>query len=189
MAEATQVLEKSTTSDKGKTQGKECVLGQFITEVDGWKIIEAARAWEGTPYKLVGGASVKGIGGDCSGTTNKSFVAAGFPYPYQSTANFADYAMKSHRFRKIDPDKQAMQAGDVLLWPGHMAIYAPFPEGDPRRDTCVVKQGKKMANDMYTAFNSHTEKPYGPYNIKTFRGDKYSVYRYLIVPGLESCSE
>jgi len=181
------VVEKSTTSDRSVTQGKQCVLGKFITEADGWKIVEAAKDWEGTPYSLVGANSVKQVGGDCSGTTNKSFTAAGFPYPYQSTSSFASYAAKSLRFRKIDTAKQPLQAGDVLLWPGHMAIYAPFPEGDPRRDTGVVLRGKKMANNMYTAFNSRTNTPYGPYNIQTFRGDAYIAYRYLIVPGTDSC--
>jgi hypothetical protein len=187
MADAAVVLEKSTTSDKGQTQGKECVLGVFMTEAEGWKVVEAAKEWVGTPYKLIGANSRIGFGGDCSGTTNKSFVAAGFSYPYQSTRSFADYAMKSLRFRKIDPRKQPMQAGDVLLWPGHMAIYAPFPEGDPRRDTGVVLRGKKMPNNMYTAFNDRTNVPYSPYNIQTFRGDAYTVYRYLTTPGAESC--
>lgn len=187
MAEAAITLDQSSTSERANTQGKDCVLGKFITEADGWKIIEAAKGWEGTPYSLVGANSVKQVGGDCSGTTNKSFTEAGFPYPYQSTANFAAYARTSNRFRKIDPAKQPLQAGDVLLWPGHMAIYAPFPEGDPRRDTGVVLRGKKMANNMYTAFNSRTNTPYGPYNIATFRGDAYTVYRYLILPGPENC--
>ena len=182
-------LEKSTTSDKSNTQGKECVLGKFITEEEGWKIVAAAKTWEGTPYKLVGAASVKGKGGDCSGSTNKIFVEAGFPYPYQSTTMFAAYARSTNRFRKIDPATVPLQPGDVLLWEGHMAIYAPFTEDDPRSDTGVVKDGKKMKNDMYTAFNSHANKPYGPYNIKTFRGDKPTVYRYLVVPGLEKCTQ
>ncbi|WP_338768321.1 hypothetical protein [Massilia sp. METH4] len=180
-------LEQSRTSDKSTTQGKECVLGKFITEAEGWKIVEIARSWEGTPYSLIGAASVKKVGGDCSGSTNKIFIEAGFPYPYQSTANFAAFARKTNRFRKIDKTKTPLQAGDVLLWPGHMAIYAPFPEGDPRRDTGVVKRGARMANNMYTAFNSRRNVPYGPYNIETFRGDAYEVYRYLVVPGMESC--
>ena len=183
------LLERSITSDKSNTKGKECILGRFITEEDGWKIVKAAKEWEGTPYKLVGANSTKLVGGDCSGTTNKSFIEAGFPYPYQSTANFASYVRLSFRFRKIDPVKQTLQAGDILLWPGHMAIYAPFPEGDPRRSTGVILHGKKMENNMYTAFNSHSNVPYGPYNIQTFRHDPYTVYRYLIVPGLEVCPQ
>ena len=187
MADEQILLDKSMTSDRTKTQGKECVLGKFISEADGWKIVEAARGWDGTPYRLVGDNSVKQVGGDCSGTTNKSYCAAGFPYPYQSTANFTNYVRSSLRFRKIQPSNQALQAGDILLWPGHMAIYAPFPEGDPRRDTGVVLHGKKMENNMYTAFNSHSGVPYGPYNIPTFRRDAYTVYRYLIVAGPEKC--
>lgn len=187
MTDKQNFIEKSMTSDSENTQGKECVLGKFISESDGWKIVDAAKSWEGTPYRLVGANSVKQLGGDCSGTTNKSYVAAGFPYPYQSTANFANYVKISLRFRKIQPDKTTLQAGDILLWPGHMAIYAPFPEGDSRRNTGVILHGKKMENNMYTAFNSHSGTPYGPYNIQTFRSDAFTVYRYLIVAGPERC--
>ena len=183
-----ETLEKSTTSEKSNTQGKECVLGNFISEEDGWKIVAAAKAWEGTPYEAVGAGSVNGKRGDCSGTTYKIYGEAGFPYPFQSTAAFAGYARKSNRFRIINPAKVPMQAGDILLWPKHMAIYAPFPEGDPRRNTGVVKKGKKMANNMYTAFNDHTNVPYGPYNIETFRSDEYTVYRYLVLPGEKQCA-
>jgi hypothetical protein len=180
-------IEKSTTSDIVNAKGKDCVLGKFITEAEGWKIVEAAKAWEGTPYRLVGANSVKHVGGDCSGTTNKSYAAVGFPYPYQSTANFAAYVRKSLRFRKIVPATQALQVGDILLWPGHMAIYAPFPENDFRRDTGVVFHGERMVNNMYTAFNTHSDKGYGPYNIQTFRRDPYTAYRYLVISGLEGC--
>lgn len=187
MAEATMTLETSTTSDTANQQGKDCVLGKFISEADGWKIVEATSKWEGTPYSSVGAGSVKGVGGDCSGITNKSYVEAGFPYPYNPTRTFAAYARSSNRFRLIDPAKVPLQAGDVLLWPGHMAIYAPFPEGHPQRDTGVMRRGKKQMNDMYTAFNDRTNVPYKAYNIATFRGDAYTVYRYLIVPGPEAC--
>lgn len=186
MAEAV-TLEKSATSETSNTQGKGCVLGKFISEEDGWKIVAAAKTWVGTPYKSWGGNSKKGIGGDCSGTTNKSYIEAGFSYPYQTTSNFANFARATNRFRQIDPDKVPMQAGDVLLWPGHMAIYVPFPEGHPDRNTGVIRKGKPVANDMYTAFNERRDVPYGPYNIATFRPDKYKVYRYLVVPGAAEC--
>jgi hypothetical protein len=188
MADAVAV-DKSVTSEKANVQGKECTLGQFISESDGWKIVEVAATWEGTPYSLVGGNSVKGRGGDCSGTTNKSFVEAGFPYPYQSTANFASYANASHRFREINVKKEPMQAGDLLLWPGHMAIYAPFPAGHPKYDTGVMKHGQKKFNNMYTAFNATRGVPYGPYNIETFRGDAYRVFRYLLLPNATDCKK
>jgi len=187
MADEQIVLEKSSTSDKAILQGKECVLGKFLSEADGWKIVETTATWEGTAYQSVGGRSVKGVGGDCSGITNKSYIEAGFPYPYQRTADFAAYVTASNRFRKIDPEKVPMQAGDLLLWPGHMAIYAPFPEGHPKRDTGVMHHGKKQINDVYTAFNDRTNVPYKAYNIATFRPDKYKVYRYLIVQGPETC--
>ncbi len=127
------------------------------------------------------------VGGDCSGITNKSYIEAGFPYPYHRTADFAGYVTASNRFRKIDPEKVPLQAGDLLLWPGHMAIYAPFPEGHPKRDTGVMLRGKKQMNDVYTAFNDRTNVPYKAYNIATFRPDKYKVFRYLIVQGPEEC--
>jgi hypothetical protein len=187
MAKRKILIEKSSTSDIVNAKGKDCILGRFITEAEGWKIVEAAKAWEGTPYRLVGANSVRHVGGDCSGTTNKIFAAAGFSYRYQSTANFAAYVEKSLRFRKINPASQALQAGDILLWPGHMAIYAPFPESDFRRDTGVVLRGERMVNNMYTAFNTHSNKGYGPYNIPTFRRDAYKVYRYLVIHGLEGC--
>jgi hypothetical protein len=132
---------------------------------------------------------MRGTGGDCSGTTCYIYKDAGFPYPYQSSSNFANFANKTHRFREINiGGGEKMQAGDVLLWPGHMAIYAPFPSNHPKFDSGRRdRKGQPIANDMYTAFNSKTEKPYGPYDIKTFRGDAYRVFRYFILPGESGC--
>ncbi|MEO7578245.1 MAG: hypothetical protein ABIT83_11610, partial [Massilia sp.] len=175
------ILGESITSDKTNSIGKQCDFGDFLSEAAGWKIIEATAKWKGTPYGMVGSGSVKGVIGDCSGITNKSYIDAGFPYPYQSTANFANYARLSNRFRKIDLTHIALQVGDILLWPGHMAIYAPFPEGHPDRDTNVILRGKPQMNDMYTAFNTHTGVPYSPYNIATFRSDPYTAYRHLLL--------
>lgn len=173
------LIDTSETSDKANTAGKVCIVGEFISEDEGWKIVAIAATWEGTPYSLVGGGSVKNVGGDCSGTTNKIYIEAGFPYTYQSSANFASYSQATNKFRKIDTSKEPMQAGDILLWPGHIAIYAPFPEGHPKYFTGVIKHGKKMPNNMYTAFNQRTNTPYGVYNIEAFRGDAYTVYRYF----------
>lgn len=173
------VLEKSSTSEKSNTQGKECTIGEFITEAEGWKIIEVAATWEGTEYKGIGAASERRVKGDCSGTTYKIYGEAGFPYPYQPTFAFAGYAAKSHQFREIDVKSTPMQVGDVLLWPGHMAIYAPFPEGHPKRNTGVMRRGTNVMNDMYTAFNDRRYAPYAPYNIAAFRPDPYRVFRYF----------
>lgn len=180
-------IDKSKTSESTNTLGKECVVGRFITEEEGWRIVKVAATWEGTPYSRIGANSVKSIKGDCSGTTNKIFVEAGFPYPYQSTASFETYVNASHRFREIDKTKIAMQAGDILFWPGHMAIYAPFPEGGPRRDTGLMKAGKKKLNNMFTAHNENSTRNYDAYNIETFRGDPYRVFRYLILPSAKDC--
>lgn len=180
---------ESTTSDVTITAGRDCTVGRFITEEEGWKIVDVAATWEGTPYGLVGAASRKSVIGDCSGSTNKIYIEAGFPYQYQSTALFAGYARSTNRFRKIDPAKDGLQAGDILLWPGHMAIYAPFKPGNPKYDGGLFKHGQRKYNNMYTAFNTRTHHPYAPYNIEVFRDDPYTVYRYYVLPTSEGCSQ
>lgn len=179
MTESLLAVEKSKTSEVANLQGKDCTFGRFITEADGWKIVEIAASWAGTSYEKKGALSVKGVSGDCSGTTNKIYIEAGFPYPYQMTSSFVGYVSKSNRFREIDTSQNEMQPGDILFWSGHMAIYAPFPEGDKRRDTGLVKKGKSKTNNMYTAFNENSTRPYGTFNSEVFRGDRFRVYRYL----------
>lgn len=70
-----------------------------------------------------------------------------------------------------------------------MAIYANFSDDDPAKNTGVVKRGKKMQNNMYTAFNQRTGAPYAPYNIETFRPDAYKVFRYYLMPGDSGCDK
>lgn len=181
-------LATSQTAPAGGPNGASCEAGRRINEQEGWAIVNVAATWEGTPYASSGAQSVKGVKGDCSGTTNKIYIEAGFPYPYKRTANFADYASASHQFQEIFPDRETMQAGDVLLWDGHMAIYAPFPEGHPKRNTGVMRRGKQVPNDFYTAFNERTGVPYGPYNIATFRGDRYRVFRYFLISSQGKCA-
>jgi cell wall-associated NlpC family hydrolase len=177
----------SQTSPRDITTGTTCTVGRLMSEQEGWQVVNAAEGWEGTPYRAVGANSVKRLQGDCSGTTNKIFIEAGFPYPYKRTANFIDYVENSHRFREIHQDREPLQAGDVLFWSGHMAIYAPFPEGHPKRNTGVMHRGKAVPNNFYTAFNERTGAPYAPYNIATFRGDAYRVFRYFLLPGEDKC--
>ena len=181
------VIDRSSTSPAQEHQGKECTAGRFLTAEEGKKILEIAETWVGTPYSAIGARSEKGIKGDCSGTTNKIYTEAGHPYPYQRTADFIAFAETTNRFREIDLSRNTLQAGDVLWWPGHMAIYAPFPDNHPRSDTRVSKGGKRKLNNMYTAFNERTGVPYGPYNIETFRPDKYRAFRYFLRPGDAKC--
>jgi len=177
----------SQTSPSNHVAGKICVIGRLITEEEGWQIVNAAASWEGTPYDSVGANSVKGVKGDCSGTTQKIYTEAGFPYPYKQTSTFAAYVAASSRFQEITDIPNGLQAGDVLLWPGHMAIYAPFPKDHPKRQTGVMRRGQRMDNNFYTAFNDRTHVPYGPYNIATFRNDRFKAFRYLLLPGEGKC--
>ncbi len=169
----------SITSPTANTQGVECAIGRPLTAEEGWRVVTAAKEWEGTPYSLIGAASKRGVGGDCSGTTHKIYGEAGFPYPYKMTSSFKEFAESTHQF---SPVTGAPQAGDVLLWSGHMAIYAPFPDGDPRQDTGLMKKGVKQKNDMYTAFNPRTGDSYAPYSSVVFRGDAYTVWRHNVFP-------
>lgn len=180
-------IEESQTSPASEIRGKECLVGRFITPEEGQRILQVADTWVGTPYVSAGSRSEKGKKGDCSGTTNKIFIEAGFPYPYQTTSTFIAFAEATNRFREIDLAKQSLQAGDVLWWPGHVAIYAPFADGHPRQRTGVVKAGVSKTNNMYTAFNERRGVPYGPYNIETFRADRYKAFRYFLKPGEPGC--
>jgi len=180
-------ISESITTPSSEVTGKSCTVGRLISEAEGWHIVEVASSWEGTPYAAVGAGSLKGIKGDCSGSTNKIFIEAGFSYPYKTTGGFSAYVAASGRFQDVTESREGLQAGDILLWPGHMAIYAPFPPGHPKRETGVVRHGRPMRNDFYTAFNERNGTPYGPYNIATFRGDRYRAYRYLLLPGDPKC--
>ena len=152
-----------------------------ISVQDGRKITAEAATWKGTPYSLVGGASDKGVGGDCSGSTYRIYTAAGFPYATaQSTAAFPDYAVQSGLFRKLGPD-EAAQDGDVLSWSGHMAIYCTFYLDSVNADDgSKTSGGVKFVqnNDMWTAYYTGGP-PYGPAKISWFKGGVMpTVYRY-----------
>jgi hypothetical protein len=150
-----------------------------ISKDDGLKITAEAKTWKGTPYSMVGGNTMKGVKGDCSGTTHKIFEAAGFPYAFQSTSTFPDYAVTSGLFRLLDA-KEARQDGDIFHWPGHMAIFCTFFKDEENRVTKREKNGKKFdqVNDMWTAF--HTGGPaYGPHRSDWYKqGVTPKVYRY-----------
>jgi hypothetical protein len=130
-----------------------------ISANQGAKITAEARTWKGTPYKSIGQASEKGVGGDCSGITWSSYRAAGFAYKYKETALFLDYVKRTNQFREVAPNEKK-QEGDILYWPNHMAIYSTFAN-DPADATTLrhnaMKQPWTQKNDMWTATN-----PNGP---------------------------
>lgn len=95
----------SKSNNPAKKSEKPKDAGRFITASEGWKIAQVTKSWVGTPYapvqkngkiepdskKYVGGGAVKKEGADCSGSTWKIYVEAGFPYgPYINTALFVN---------------------------------------------------------------------------------------------------
>ncbi len=151
-----------------------------ISAQDGQTITAEAATWKGTPYKLNGAAAMKGVGGDCSGTTQKIYDASKFPYEYKMAHDFPDYAVSSGRFRELAAG-EAKQDGDVLSWSNHMAIYCSFAS-DPD-DATTIRQRKDgkgtwvQNNDMWTA--SHPGGPaYAPAELKWWRTDPPRVFRY-----------
>jgi cell wall-associated NlpC family hydrolase len=102
-----------------------------IAESDGRKIVTEAANWAGTLYapnvtsdKYKGPGAVRKEEADCSGSVWKIYCNAGYPYDYTTTAAFDAYARRPNSpFRKLSVG-EAAQRGDVVLYPGHMSIYA-----------------------------------------------------------------
>jgi len=151
-----------------------------ITPEQGRAVVAAAAAWKGTPYKLIGAASQRGSGGDCSGSTWLIFQAAGLPYDYQATGTFLDYVSRTGRFREVGA-REARQEGDVLYWSGHVAIYSGFAADAANATTPRVnKAGAKwtQVNDMWSA--TRPDGPaYGPNASRYFRNSPPRVFRYV----------
>jgi hypothetical protein len=178
-------LAVSQTSELSKTAGKACRIGRFVTPEEGERIVQVAASWENTPYVLAGANSEKGIKGDCSGSSNKIYVEAGFPYPYQTSGSIVAYIKVSNRFKLIKGDESGPpQNGDLIVWPGgHIAIFAKFESADPRRKN---KYGKE--NNMWSAHY-----PDGPaYSAERAEGfrkqEKFFFYRYYLLPGDPGCT-
>lgn len=153
-----------------------------ITPEQGRTITLEALDWNGTPYALIGRGSIKGQGGDCSGSTWRIYSKVGFPYEYNSTATFPAYVNRSGLFRMLT-GIEASQDGDILLWDEHMAIFSSFRSGleAPHRTTPRVnKKGNKWTqlNDMWTAHYTDGP-PYSTGASKYFSSDAPNVYRYV----------
>lgn len=157
-----------------------------ISVDDGKSIVAEAANWKGTPYMPNGPGSTKGVGGDCSGTTQKIYQAAQFPYAYRQAKEFPEYALNSGLFRELGAS-DPKQDGDILSWSGHMAIYSSFAS-DPANATTVrpAKGGKGtwlQKNDMWSASHpptpTHpTSPPYAPAEMKWWKLGVPRVFRY-----------
>lgn len=79
-------------------------------------VILRGEDWLGTPYKYAGD-SKKGI--DCSHFVHRAYSEAGLEYPYCPTSGFSS----APTFTKV----VSPEAGDVVLFSGHMGLHNPSP--------------------------------------------------------------
>ena len=151
-----------------------------LTPEEGKRIVAAAATWLDTKYALMGAASSKGESGraDCSGSTWRIYEEAGFPYRYQATATFLNYVKDSGRFRELKPE-EARQDGDVLFWPGHIAISSSFTTADSQWANFTRKsKPQHVTNDMWSATHPGGA-PFGPaISAYWFGGRHPRVFRY-----------
>ena len=82
------------------------------TSTSGNAIVDAARTALGTPYAW-GESSLSGM--DCSGLVAYAYEAAGIDVPRTSSQQAAAGTSIS---------KSELQPGDLVVWPGHIAIYS-----------------------------------------------------------------
>lgn len=136
-----------------------------ISLEEGRRIAKRASQWakSGVRYTL-GGASLSGA--DCSGATWAIYRDAGFSFKRSPTATFIKDNVRNGQFVAVSRP----QPGDVVLWPGHIAIYDGSAE---LSCDCRLKSG----SDMWTAFR--TGGPvYGAANVATWRKDAPNFFRY-----------
>jgi hypothetical protein len=151
-----------------------------ISPEEGQRIVAEAATWKDTPYDARGANSIKGVLGDCSGSTFQIYKAAGFPYAYQITGSFMAYARSSGVFRSLAAGEPS-QDGDILYWPGHMAIYSTFSSNPANAMTTVTNTRtggtSTFQNDMWTAYHPGGQ-PYGPFLSRKWSPVPPIVFRY-----------
>jgi hypothetical protein len=123
--------------------------------------------WKKTPYakdslaKYAGPAATKGVAGDCTGITYKIYKEAELAFVYQNSEDFpAAAAVEGFPFIQVHDD---MQVNDVLLFSGHVALYAGKDESGMDTMWTTTSNGFKL---QYTNM-------YGDKKIK-------AVYRYQV---------
>jgi cell wall-associated NlpC family hydrolase len=113
-----------------------------ISAETGQKIVKEAETWangNGTQYapkpsnkgeapkkysEYSGPNAEKGVAADCSGSVHAIMESQGIDYDYTESGKFAERAASGKiPFRKLDANEDP-QPGDVVLYKGHMSIYA-----------------------------------------------------------------
>jgi hypothetical protein len=127
--------------------------GRDISTSEGRSVAENAAEWKSTPYAEIdtpnsGANAICRVGADCSGSTNKIFEESGLNYEYKTSANFATAAAKEGFPFRVLESGEAHQPGDVVLFNGHMAIYAGQDNGVDRMWSASSGKGQYIQMDV-----------------------------------------